>query len=102
MNRAKFRYFRSTRHLRNVASLPCQHCGAHGTQAAHSNQARHGKGRSIRSSDQYTAALCPRCHVLVDSSYRLTRAEREAIWTAAHERTRAELQRQGLWPEGVE
>lgn len=35
-------------------------------------------------------------------SYSLTRGEREAIWTAAHEKTRAELKRQGLWPEGVE
>ena len=97
--RPKFRYFRSPKHLRNVASLPCQACGAHGTQAAHSNEARHGKGRGIKASDQFTAALCPRCHSTVDSSYHLTRGQRQAMFLEAMERTRDALIALGKWPE---
>jgi len=45
----KFVYRRSKTHLQNVASLPCQLCGVDGrTQAAHSNQLIHGKGRGIK------------------------------------------------------
>ena len=63
----KFNYFRSKNHLKNVADLPCQHCGAEGqTQAAHSNWAKHGKGRGIKASDEYTAALCQACHAELD------------------------------------
>ena len=98
MSRPKFAYYRSVAHLRNVASLPCQCCGAHGTQAAHSNESRMGKGRAIKASDEFTAALCPRCHSLADASYSMTRAQREQMWQNAHEKTRAALMLQGLWP----
>ena len=96
--RPKFAYFRSQQHLRNVAALPCQSCGAHGSQAAHSNEARHGKGRSVKASDEFTAALCPRCHSAVDASYHLTRLQRQQMWQDAHERTKAALQALGQWP----
>ena len=101
MTRAKFPYYRSEKHLRNVAALDCQSCGRGGpSQAAHSNSSRHGKGRSIKASDIYTAALCPRCHTEVDSG-KLTREQREAIWHAAWRNTRSILVGNGLWPEGV-
>ena len=87
MSRPKFAYYRSVAHLRNVASLPCQCCGAHGTQAAHSNESRMGKGRAIKASDEFTAALCPRCHSLVDASYSMTRAQREQMWQNAQWKT---------------
>lgn len=102
MTRAKFPYYRSQKHLRNVAALDCQSCGRGGpSQAAHSNRAEHGKGRSIKASDIYTAALCPRCHDTVDNSYTLTREQREAIWHAAWRNTRSILVGNGQWPEGV-
>lgn len=98
---AKFPYYRSEKHLRNVAALDCQSCGLGGpSQAAHSNSSRHGKGRSIKASDIYTAALCPRCHVEVDSG-KLTREQREAIWHAAWTNTRSILTGNGQWPQGV-
>ena len=90
--RPKTEYVRDESRRRAVAALPCMHCGIEGsTQAAHSNKATHGKGRGIKASDQYLAALCVRCHQLVDSSYRLTRAERDAIWEAAHRKTNEAL-----------
>lgn len=96
----KFNYFRSKKHLKNVASLPCQHCGLEGyTQAAHSNQAKHGKGRSIRASDEFTAALCLKCHYELDQGNKLSKEERVEMWERAHNRTVAELKRLGVWPE---
>jgi hypothetical protein len=91
MTRAKFPYFRSRAHLMAVASLDCQLCGKGGpSQAAHSNQAIHGKGRSIKASDEFTAALCPRCHAEVDSGM-LTREQRAQLWDLAYQRTLAAL-----------
>lgn len=91
--RPKTEYIRDEARRRAVAALQCMHCGIEGqTQASHSNKAMHGKGRGIKSSDRYLAALCVRCHTMVDSSYRLTRAERDAIWEAAHQKTNAALE----------
>ena len=99
MSRPKFEYFRSEAHLRNVAALDCQSCGAPGpSQAAHSNKSAHGKGRSIKASDEFTAALCPACHRMVDESYSLTQEERDRKWFMAYQRTILELERRGLWP----
>lgn len=98
--RAKFDYYRSQKHLRNVAALDCQSCGRGGpSQAAHSNKAEHGKCMQRKASDIYTAALCPRCHDTVDNSYTLTREQREAIWHAAWRNTRSILVGNGQWPE---
>ena len=96
----KFNYFRSKKHLKNVAGLSCQHCGADGhTQAAHSNQLKHGKGRGIKASDEFTAALCLKCHYELDQGKNLSKEERIDMWENAHKRTKAELNRLGLWPE---
>ena len=96
----KFNYFRSKKHLKNVASLCCQHCGTDGyTQAAHSNQLTHGKGRGIKASDEYTAALCLKCHYELDQGKNLSKDERVEMWEQAHKRTVAELKRLGVWPE---
>lgn len=90
--RQKFQYWRSRKHLQNVASLPCQHCGLEGqTQAAHSNMATHGKGRSIRSSDQFTAALCFACHYDLDAGHGLTKDEKQLMFMNALRKTWAEL-----------
>lgn len=99
----KFHYFRSKKHLKNVASLPCQVCGLEGsTQAAHSNQAKHGKGRGIRASDEYTAALCFRHHFLLDQGQSLTKEERVNMWDKAHQKTINALIEQGLWPSEIQ
>jgi hypothetical protein len=98
----KFKYFRSKKHLKNVASLACQHCGLEGsTQAAHSNQLKHGKGRSLRASDEYTAALCIRCHFILDQGSKLTKEERIDMWEKAHRKTIERLIELDLWPDEV-
>jgi len=86
--RSKFNYVRDKAHLKRVASLPCQLCGLEGqTQASHSNQARHGKGRGIRASDQFTAALCQFCHFKIDQGKDLSRQARMDLWEFAYKNT---------------
>lgn len=97
--RAKFDYFRSKRHLRNVAALPCQICGREGhSQAAHGNESAFGKGKGIKSSDEFTAALCCDCHADIDSGRGMSREQRRLSWYLAHLQTRAKLEEAGLWP----
>lgn len=94
----KTRYWRNKKHLQNVASLACQVCGAEGqTQAAHSNMAIHGKGRGVKASDEYTAALCYPCHAELDTGSQTSRLDKQAMWREAHEKTVAELHLRGLW-----
>ena len=71
---------RDSKRLAAIRKLPCLRCGGLDSQAAHSNSAKHGKGRSIKADDQYTVPLCHSCHSAFDQ-YRLgTRAESEAMF----------------------
>ena len=84
----KFTYIRDKNRLKAVAALPCQLCFREGqTQASHSNQSKHGKGRSIKASDQFTAALCQTCHTEIDQGNQLTKTQRDYMWNLAFERT---------------
>lgn len=95
----KFPYFRSKPHLKNVASLPCQLCGSElYVQASHSNQAKHGKGRGIKASDEFTAALCMSCHYEIDQGSKLSRDERRDQWDLAHQKTVERLVKLRLFP----
>ena len=95
--RQKFQYFRSKKHLKNVASLPCQHCGLEGqTQAAHSNMAVHGKGRGIKASDVFAAALCFACHHDLDAGHGLTKEQKQKMFWGALKSTWIELQKRNL------
>jgi hypothetical protein len=96
----KFNYYRSTKHLKNVASLPCQNCYIEDqTQAAHSNWAEHGKGRGIKASDEFTAALCQKCHMELDSGARLSKDQRRLLWQMAYQKTISNLKSNGQWPD---
>jgi uncharacterized protein YaiE (UPF0345 family) len=99
--RPKQQYFRSRKHLMNVASLPCQNCYVDGqTQASHSNWVDLGrKGRGLKSSDEYTAALCQACHMEIDSGARLNKEQRRDLWVMAWQKTMAQLKGQGKWPD---
>lgn len=55
--------------------------------AAHSNQMRDGKGRSLKAHDYRIAALCFKCHYEVDQGKNLSREERLNIWEEAHRAT---------------
>jgi len=101
MMHPKNKYIRSKALLKAVASLPCQFCDSHETQAAHSNQAIHGKGRGIKASDIYTAALCQRHHHEIDQGKTLSKQDRIDAWNYAHKKTVQELVERGLWPENI-
>jgi hypothetical protein len=100
----KYKYFRSKEHLKNVASLPCQNCYIEGeTQAAHSNWSDWGnKGRGIKASDEFTAALCQKCHTELDQGARLTKEQRRMLWQMAYQKTVAKLKASGKWPDELQ
>ena len=81
--------YRNKQLLEAARQLPCQHCGiSDGTVvAAHSNQLRDGKGRSLKASDAAIAALCYSCHSQIDQGPTLSRQERIDIWENAHRKT---------------
>jgi len=95
---SKSNYWRSRDYLKAVAELPCMRCGKEGqTQAAHSNQMAHGKGKGIKASDEYTAALCLRCHYEIDMGKELTKEQRKEEWDKAWIRTIEELKERKRW-----
>ena len=81
--------YRNEKLLKVVREAPCQQCGIqNGTVvAAHSNQMRDGKGRSLKASDYRIAALCHYCHYEIDQGSKLSREERLNIWEDAHRKT---------------
>jgi len=81
--------YRNQKLLEIVRESPCQHCGRmDGTVvAAHSNQGRDGKGRSLKANDYRIAALCFTCHAELDQGHKLSREERLNMWEAAHRGT---------------
>lgn len=81
--------YRSPNLLVAVRDSECQNCGIKdGTVvAAHSNQLRDGKGRSIKAHDYRIAALCHKCHFELDQGSNLTKEERRDMWEYAHRKT---------------
>ena len=71
---------RNPKRLAEIRKLPCVRCGNPNSQAAHSNSAKHGKGRSIKASDQFTIPLCFKCHAAFDRFELGNRAESEAMF----------------------
>ena len=71
---------RDAKRLAAIRKLPCVRCGNSNSQAAHSNSAKHGKGRSIKASDQFTIPLCAICHAAFDRFELGNRAESEAMF----------------------
>ncbi|MDN5542514.1 MAG: hypothetical protein L0G58_09410 [Acinetobacter sp.] len=53
---------RDHKRLVAVRLLPCIRCGNPNSQADHSNSAKHGKGRGIKSSDLFTVPICVGYH----------------------------------------
>ena len=71
---------RDAKRLAAIRKLLCVRCGNPNSQAAHSNSSKHGKGRSIKSSDQFTIPLCAICHAAFDRFELGNRAESEAMF----------------------
>ncbi len=100
----KFAYVRDERLQAMCRAMECQACGAAGPDAgvtwAHSNLGIHGKGRSIKASDVFVAAMCHACHAALDQGM-APKAEKDATWLAAWRRTVSEAVARGLWPAGI-
>ena len=71
---------RSPKRLAEIRKLPCVRCGNPNSQAAHSNSAKHGKGRSIKASDAFVIPLCAICHAAFDRFELGNREESEAMF----------------------
>ncbi|WP_109439836.1 DUF968 domain-containing protein [Acinetobacter haemolyticus] len=78
---------RSTKRLNEIRKLPCVRCGNGPSQAAHSNSSKHGKGRGIKASDEFTVPLCYQCHSAFDQFKLGTRQESEALFDQWLEKT---------------
>jgi transcription elongation factor Elf1 len=96
----KTQYVRNKRLLELVANMNCQNCGHYLSQACHSNW-HGGKGKGIKASDEYVAALCQKCHYEVDQGSKLSKAERQEMWVNAHLKTLHFLLITDQWPRGV-
>jgi hypothetical protein len=97
----KFAYVRDLRFRAMCQAMECQLCGSHsGVTWAHSNQAIHGKGRGIKASDQFVAALCHSCHHEIDQGHCWSREFKVSAWNRAHAQTVREAMKRGLWPTG--
>jgi hypothetical protein len=101
----KFPYVRDERLRDMCRAMACQHCGRSGPDAgvtwAHSNWAIHGKGKSIKASDVYVAALCAMCHWMLDQGRAWSEEHKLLVWTTAHVKTIATAMREGAWPVGI-
>ncbi|ANT40778.1 DUF968 domain-containing protein [Acinetobacter baumannii] len=86
---------RSTKRLNEIRALPCVRCGQSPSQAAHSNSSKHGKGRGIKASDEFTVPLCAICHGLFDQFNLGTRQESEAMFERWLEKTERMLNLKG-------
>ena len=71
---------RSPKRLAEIRKLPCVRCGNPNSQAAHSNSAKHGKGRSIKASDAFVIPLCFKCHAAFDRFELGNREQSEAMF----------------------
>ena len=71
---------RDAKRLAEIRKLPCVRCGNPNSQAAHSNSAKHGKGRGIKASDAFVIPLCAICHAAFDRFELGNRAESEAMF----------------------
>lgn len=71
---------RNPKRLAAIRTLPCVRCGNPHSQAAHSNSAKHGKGRGIKASDLFVIPLCAICHAAFDRFELGNRAESETMF----------------------
>jgi hypothetical protein len=90
--------YRNKKLLELCRQIPCQHCGINdGTiVAAHSNQLRDGKGKSLKAHDYRIAALCFVCHMELDQSSKMNKQERIEFWEDAHRSTMGEFFARGF------
>lgn len=101
--------FRSEKHRRNVAALPCICCGKErSSQAAHLNLLALGKGMGLKLSDALTIPLCATslgrigCHAMLDSSGKYSKSASETLQITWLHQTRDRLIALDQWPQAAE
>ena len=101
----KTAYVRDERLRDMCRAMACQHCGKSGPDAgvtwAHSNQGEHGKGKGIKASDVFVAAMCTACHSDLDQGKDWPQDVKVRVWEAAHRRTKLHALANGLWPKDI-
>jgi hypothetical protein len=92
--------WRSEKHRRIVASMPCLSCGLEGsTQCAHRNA---GKGLGMKACDSQTFPLCVRCHSALDQGGKMDRETRRALELEYVSITRKILKARKWWSADAE
>lgn len=88
--------YRNRKLLDLARDQACTLCGVQdGTVvAAHSNSSVHGKGKSLKAHDVFTAHLCYRCHMELDQG-KASREEKEYAFRRAMDATTLRLWQQG-------
>lgn len=98
----KFTYIRSPALQVACRTIPCQWPDGcvirRPTAWAHSNWSVHGKGTSVKASDQYVASLCAVHHSELDQGSTMREPQKQLKWWCAHQRTVTLLLQLGRWP----
>jgi len=92
---SKFDNFRSKKLTDSARDQSCTNCYTEDRTivAAHSNWPEHGKGGSMKASDEFTADLCHKCHAWLDQGTGLDptgtydETEKKEMWRKAFDRT---------------
>lgn len=96
----KSKPWRSEKHRRWIASLPCIACESEGhTQAAHRNE---GKGMAIKACDSQMMPLCFRCHSELDQGGKLDKETRRTLERAYVKATRMAMINLNIWSDEAE
>lgn len=92
--------YRNRKLLDLAYTMPCMlqlHCCEGGIgEPAHSNQAKHGKGGSIKAHDCFFVPACRACHRELDQGRTMDRDQKRALWDSAFERTYLQMWEMGL------
>ena len=98
----KFAYVRDERLRDMCRAMRCDMGGPDaGVTWAHSNQGEHGKGKGIKASDVFVAAMCTACHSELDQGKDWPQDVKLRVWEAAHRRTKLHALANGLWPKDI-
>lgn len=95
----KIKTWRSEKHRRLVATIPCLKCGNPAVQVCHANAT---KGMSIKASDVLTFPLCVHHHAEHDRSGQLEKQERWRTEWELVDRTRSILIQRNQWNNEAE
>lgn len=90
--------YRSAKLLGDARGQACTNCNCNDgtTVCAHSNWQEHGKGKSLKANDCFTAWLCFTCHAWLDQgssktdptdTWLPTREQKREMWRKAYDKT---------------